>query len=292
MNKRAIVRLSGIRLMVQAAFSFSLMLICVRYATNTLPSFEVVFFRSLIGVILISIVMFTKKIPFIGTENRIMWVRGISGFIALALHFYTIARLPLGTAVLLNYTGPVFSAILAILFLGERMRWLLVAMFFVSFSGVYLLVGAQPPDLSWNIFLGILSAIFSAIATVSIRMIRQKESPYTIVFYFTAISTAGSLFLLPFDEPFRWPNLREWLFLGGVGFFSFFAQLWLTQALRRAPASLVSPFLYLTPALSFFYGLFLFGEKLSPHAALGFFMVIIGGSLISYFEYKPRRKKS
>ena len=64
----------------------------------------------------------------------------------------------------------------------------------------------------------------------------------------------------------------------------------MTVALRRAPASLISPFSYLTPLLTFIYGLIFFNEKLAPMALLGAFLIILGGSLISYVETRPRRE--
>jgi drug/metabolite transporter (DMT)-like permease len=276
--------LTGIWLMCKASLGFSIMALCVKLASSKLPSLEIVFFRSLIGSLMIFAIIWKNKIPVFGTNRTLMALRGLTGFIALTLHFYTIEHLPLGTAVMLNYTGPIFAAILAVFFLKERPSLFLFSMILLSFAGVYLLVGADIRSLNTMVLLGLLSAVFVGIVYVLIRALRDRESAFTIIFYFTLVSTIGSAFYLPFG--FQWPGLREWLLLLGVGIGSFYGQMWFTLSLRHAPTALVSPFSYLTPLLSFIYGLFFFGEKLTLLSLAGAALIIISGSLISYSEAK------
>lgn len=270
--------------MCKAALGFSLMALCVKFASRHLPSLEVVFFRSLIGTLMIGGVIYKQKLPFPGNHKRLMVLRAVVGFAALALHFYTISHLKLGTAVLLNYTAPIFTAVLAVFFLKEKFGLFLLLMLFTSFTGVYLLVGAQIISLNTMVLLGLLSGALTGWVYILIRAIHDRESPFTVVFYFTAVSTVGSAFFLPFG--FVWPNLTDCFFLLGLGIGSFYGQLWFTMSLQKAPASLVSPFSYLVPLLSYIYGLFFFGEKLSVPSCLGAFLIILSGSLISYIEYK------
>ena len=270
--------------MVKASLGFSLMVLCMKFASKNLPSLEVVFFRSVIGSIMIYAIIVKNKSSVFGTTSRSLMIwRGITGFIALSLHFYTIEHLPLGTAVMLNYTAPIFTALLAVIFLREKLSTFLALMILVSFAGVYLLVGPELDSLNLGmVLLGLLSAVFVGIVYVVIRAIRDKESPFTIIFYFTLVSTVGSVFFLPFG--FKWPNAWDWLLLLGVGVGSFYGQWLFTLSLRYAPASLVSPFAYLTPLLSFISGLLFFNEKLTPFSLAGAALIILSGCLISYFE--------
>ena len=289
------LRLSGIRMMCQASLFFSFMVVGVKVAVATLPPLEVVFFRSLFGSLMLAGLMLRKKISFRGRpeERRLLLLRAVSGFLALTLHFYTISLLPLGTAVMFNYLAIIFVAIFAVLFAGERPSLFLFLMILISFAGVYLLVDPQMtirPGQGVAVFLGILSAVFAAVAVLTIRTIGHHESPLTVIFYFTAVSTAGSLFYLPFG--FKWPNGQEWIPLLAIAVGSFYGQLWMTIAYRRAPASLVAPFAYLTPLLSFIYGLLFWKETLALRGVLGAILIMIGGIAISISESRRGAKPS
>jgi drug/metabolite transporter (DMT)-like permease len=122
------------------------------------------------------------------------------------------------------------------------------------------------------------------VAVLTIRAIGHRESPLTVIFYFTAVSTIGSLFYLPFG--FKWPNWQEWVPRLIIAVGSFYGQLWMTIAYRRAPASLVAPFAYLTPLLSFFYGMFFWNEKLGLRNILGACLIMTAGIAISVSESK------
>ncbi len=270
--------------MCKGALAFSVMALCVKFASKNIPSLEIVFFRSLFGSLMIFAILLKKKHSVFGTNRILMSLRGFIGFLALTLHFYTIAHMPLGTAVMLNYTGPIFAAILAVIFLKEKPGAFLVSMTVLSFAGVYFLLGGQPHSFDFMAFLGLLSAVFVGMVYVLIRAIHDRESPFTIIFYFTLVSTVGSIFFLPFG--FRWPGLVDWLFLLGVGVGSFYGQLWFTLALRYAPTATVGPFAYLTPLLSFLYGVAFFNEAFTRASLLGAGMIILSGSLISYVESK------
>ena len=295
MTTRRSFRLSGIRMMCQASLLFSIMVVGVKVATATLPALEVVFFRSFLGTVMIAFLMLRKKVSFLGKpeQRRRLLLRGVAGFLALTLHFYTIALLPLGTAVILNYLAVIFVAFFATIFIGERPGAFLISMTLLSFAGVYLLVGRNVqvgPGQGLAVFLGILSAIFAAVAVLAIRVIGHRESPLTVIFYFTAISTLGSLFYLPLG--FRWPHGQESIALGVIAVGSFYGQLWMTIAYRRAPASLVAPFAYLTPLLSFLYGLFFWKEALTLVNLLGVFLITLGGISISILESARAKKPS
>lgn len=283
--KRSKLYLSGIQLMTQSAIAFSLMAVCVKFVTVTLPPFEIVFFRSFFGMLMVLPFIFRKKVSLWGEERLKLTARGVSGCLALLLHFYTIAKLELGLAVMLNYTAPIFAVILAVFWLKEKPGFSVWFLILLSFLGVLLL--NSNTGITWRpeVWLALLSSVFAAIAYVSIRTIRHRESPFTVIFYFTLISTFGSLF---FIHGWTWPNLREWLWVAGVVVFSFYGQVWMTTALRRAPSYLVTPFQYLHPVLSFGYGWLFWGNPLTWQIAIGVFLIVLSGSLISWFGTRKK----
>ncbi|HNX68047.1 MAG TPA: DMT family transporter [Candidatus Omnitrophota bacterium] len=285
--KRSKLHLSGIQLMTQSAVAFSLMALCVKIVTERLPPFQVVFFRSFLGVLLVLPFIARKKVSLWGKERLKLTARGISGCLALLLHFYTISKLDLGLAVMLNYTAPIFAVVLGVFLLRERPGIFVWVLILLSFFGVVLL--NSNTGITWRpeVWLALLSSVFAAIAYVSIRTIRHRESPFTVIFYFTMISTVGSLF---FVEGWKWPDPREWCLIGGVVIFSFYGQLWMTTSLRRAPSYLVTPFQYLHPVLSFGYGWILWKNPVTLTTTAGILLIILSGSLISWFG--TRKKES
>lgn len=285
--KRSKRYLSGIQLMSQSAICFSVMALCVKYASSAISPFQIVFFRSFFGMLLVLPLIWRKKVSLWGEERYKLTARGVCGFGALILHFYTIAKLELGVAIMLNYTAPVFTVIFSIFFLKERPNLSLCFLILLSFAGVFLLNTRSSIAWSPAMWLALLSSIFAAFAYLSIRTIRHRESPYTVIFYFTLLSTVGSLFFL---KGWQWPDSGSWGWIAGVVVFSFFGQVWMTTALRRAPAYLVTPFSYVHPVLSFGYGWILWGDPVTWTTAAGIFLIVGSGCLISYFE--TRREKN
>jgi len=285
--KRSKLYLSGIQLMSQSAICFSLMALCVKCMSTSLSPFQIAFFRSFFGLLMVLPFIWRKKVSLWGEEHFKLTLRGLCGFGALVLHFYTITKLELGLAIMLYYTAPIFTVIFSIFFLKERPSPSLCLLTVLSFAGVVLLNTRSGAAWSPAVWLALIASIFAAFAYLSIRTIRNRESPYTVIFYFTLISTIGSLFFL---KDWKWPDLGSWGLICGVVVFSFFGQVWMTTALRRAPAHLVTPFSYLHPVLSFAYGWLLWGDAITWVTASGILLIVGSGSLISWFETKREKK--
>jgi len=270
--------------MVCAAISFGVMATFVKLACQSIPSLEVVFVRSVLGSIMIGAMIWKERASWIGKNPKIMVLRGIFGFLALSMHFYAISKLNLGIAVMLNYTAPIFVVIFARLVLKERTTWVVKMAIFFSFLGLYLLAAPQFEAKLFPILIGILSGIFAAVAYVLIRYSSEEDSHYTIIFYFTTISTIGSFPLLVFGS--HWPNIMEWLMLLGVSVSAFFGQVWLTKSIQSAPVSFVLPFSYLTPVFAAILGALIWKEYLGIQSVIGGFIIIASGIVIYLFREK------
>ncbi len=264
--------------MILAAVSFSIMVIFVKAACQSLPSMEVVFIRSLSGTLAIAFLIWEKRISWFGNNQKIMILRGVFGFGALAMHFYAISELNLATAVILNYTAPIFAAIFARLILREKTSWTVNLAVVFSFLGLYLLAAPHFESKFIPLMIGILSGIFAALAYVMIRFGGENESPYTIIFYFTTISTIGSFPLML--SHFEWPNGTEWISLIGLSVGAFFGQVWLTKSIQNAPVSLVLPFSYLTPVFAALIGAFIWQEYLTLPSMVGGILIVLSGIVI------------
>ena len=122
--------------------------------------------------------------------------------------------------------------------------------------------------------LGILAAVFSGVAYVSIMKLRDTDAPISIVLYFPMIAIPIMTFMCLFD--FTFPNGIEWLFLLLIGIFTQIAQIMLTKALHLETASVLTPFQYLGAIYAFLIGFFVFDEKLSMIVNIGILLIIIG----------------
>lgn len=272
---------AGIYHMIQAALALSLMSACSKLVTPYVSVFIIVFYRSVIGCLLLSpfaIQQAPKLIGFSTHDWVIITIRNISGFAALCCFFYAIGHLQLATAVVLNYTSPIFIALLSAWLLKENISLLQAILTITSFVGVYIVMAPYIQFDWWPAFMGVLSGFLTAVAYVSIRFLSGSVANKSIVFYFTLTS---SLFALPFLLPnWTWPPRHTWIPLLGVGLLAYIGQIKLTSAFIKAPASLVSNFGYLNVVFAAFWGLIFWQEPLRLNYFIGAALIIGSGILL------------
>ncbi len=270
--------------MILSAISFSLLNSIIR-AFEHLPTFELVFFRSIGSVILGIIFLKSQGISLWGNNKKLLIFRGIVGVTSMALFYKAIQMMPMASAVSLRYLSPFFAAILAIIFLGEKMKKIQWLFFATAFIGVVMLKGFDT-RISIPALLCILaSAIVSGMVYVVIRKIGKSEHPVVIVNYFLMVATLiGAVF-----SYFNWirpQGYTEWGMLLSMGLFGFIAQYFMTKAFQIAEANIISPFKYAEVVFTLIAGFIFFGEYQSWIALLA--MIIICVSLVANVWVKAR----
>lgn len=246
------------------------------------PGHELVLARSVVSFTISFIIIKRKKLPVLGNNKKWLITRGVTGTIALTIFFYTIHHLPLAVAAIIQYLAPIFTILLAITLLKERVRVLQWIFILLSFTGVALIASSnlfetssQETTLSYFwLGMGMLSAVFSAFAYTSIVKLKDTDAPITIVMYFPMIAIPFMFIFCLFD--FTMPNGIEWLYLLLIGLFTQFAQITLTKALHNGTASVIMPLQYLGAIYAFIVGYFLFDETLSLIIDIGMLLVISG----------------
>jgi len=177
--------------MLVAGLLFAIMGVLVKLASTQFSSAELVFYRSLFGLVMIYWVIRRRHPhlarPFSTQHLRAHLVRSISGFVALLLFFHAIDVLPLATAVTLNYTSPLFLALLLTLWHGEKPHWPLVAGVMLGFCGVVLLLrpSLESAQLSAGL-MGLASGFLAGVAYLNLRVLSRMGEPdwaYGILFY-------------------------------------------------------------------------------------------------------------
>lgn len=271
--------------MLVAGVFFTLMNIGVKYLEN-IPAIEIVFFRSLVSLLISAIMIKQMGISFLGNNKLILFLRGFFGVIALSLYFYTLQKLPFASAVTIMQLSPIFTTILAIFILKEVVKppqWLF---FLVSFVGVALIKGFNP-DIPLKYFmLALLSSFLSALAYNMIRKLKDSDHPIVVVFYFplVALPFAGIL------SYFHWvqPNWQELLILLGIGAATQIAQVNMTKAMQMEELGKVSIVRYLTVIYAIFIGAVFFKESYSWITLFGMGLVV-GGVILNLWFTRIRK---
>ena len=277
---------TGLRYMIAAAFMFSLMSLFVKLAGRRLPSQQIVLVRSLVTLAYSYAALRWYGRSVWGHDRWGLLLRGVVGFAALSCVYYGLTRLPLAEATVIQYTHPVFTALLAALLLEESMHRGEVIGLLLSLSGVVLiarpalLFGSHAAALDLTaVGVALLGAIGSAGSYVIVRKLRRTEHPLVIVFYFPLVSTLGAL---PTALPDAlWPTPLEWVILVlGIGLTAQLGQLFLTRGLHLERAGRATAVSYLQIIFAALWGvLFLheYPDLLSVAGAL----LVMGGTLLT-----------
>jgi drug/metabolite transporter (DMT)-like permease len=266
--------------MLAAGLLFACMGVFVKLGSPHFSSAELVFYRSAIGLVVIYAFTRHLRLSLATRHWKMHFWRSLSGFIALLLYFYAISALPLATAVTLNYTSPLFLALLTTLWLKERAHWPLVLAIVLGFTGVMLLLR---PTLHQDQFLagciGLVSGFLSGIAYFNIKQLGDMGEPeWRVVFYFTLLSTvgAGLWMLLTGFHSLHQENL---LILLGLGTTATLAQFAMTRAYGKGKTLVSGSLAYSTVVFASLFGIVLWGEVLPVIAWLGIGLIAIAGIL-------------
>ena len=259
--------------MLIATVFFSLMNLSVKMLPH-IPAIEIVFFRSLVSFVLSWLILKRKKIPLFGNNKKLLISRGVTGALALMMYFYTLQRIPLATAVTLQYLSPIFTTLIGIYFVRERIRWLQILFFMLSFAGIVMIEGFDPRLTVVFTLIGVLSAFFSGISYNIIRRLSTSEHPLVIVFYFPLVTlpVAGIWSALTWVQPKAW----DWALLILVGVLTQFAQFYMTKSYQNEKLANVANLNYLGIIYALGLGYVFFEETFSLLTFLGMALVLVG----------------
>ena len=271
--------------MLISALGFALMGACVKIvSTYGIPVLEIVAARAIVSALISYADIKRKKISIWGNNTPLLIARGTVGAFSLIFVYYAITTLPLAEATILQYLHPVFTAILALLFLKENIQRSTITCILLCLLGLLIMI--QPNLLhdnsthySWlSIGAGILGAFGSAVAYILVKKLTQTDDSSVIVFYFPIIAIPISIFLLGSD--FVMPSLSVLGVLILVGIFTQIGQIGLTKALHSADANKATAYAYVQVIFSVFIGWAYFSETPVTTTLIGG-GVIITGALIN-----------
>lgn len=266
--------------MLLSVVGFSLMNLVVKFL-GRLPATELVLFRSIVSIVLSYVVIRRKGLSPLGNSRKHLFLRGLFGATALTLFFFTLQRLPLATAITIQYLSPIFTALFAIFLLKERVAPIQWVFFAFSMAGIILIKGFDPSLSPWLLLAGLGSAIFSGLAYNMIRKVKDTDDAVVVVFYFPLVAIPIMIVFSFFHwtTPIGW----EWLLLLLMGVLTQFAQINMTKALQSTTLNKIAGFKYFGLIFALSFDWLIFGVGYSLYTMAGMIMVV-GGVLLNLFS--------
>ena len=259
--------------------AFSIMDLIVKWSENY-PIGEVLFFRGFCGMIPIFFLIPKERYFNFYKTNRpfLHFKRCVSGLVAIVAIFIALRKLPLATVVSITFAAPIFTTIMSILFLSEKVglyRWLAVV---VGFIGVLIISEPGFSSLNFYYIYPIIFCLGLSYVAIAIKQLSSTEPVWLIGLYFSFSIMIMSFFTLP--QGWIMPNLKDLFLLCMVGILGGLANLWLTQSYKFAEVSLVTPLKYLALLFAIFFGYIFWDETPTTKTLLGAALVIISSIII------------
>jgi drug/metabolite transporter (DMT)-like permease len=267
--------------MIGAIFSFTSMAVAGRAISGQLDTFEIMFYRSIMGFLIVIVV--AKSIGTLGEIDlkyfRLHLLRNIFHFIGQNLWFFALPLIPLAQLFALEFTSPIWVLLLAPLILGESLTLRKLAIAALGFIGV--LIVAQPEIGAVNI--GILAAGSAAIgfagAAILTRKLTAQNSLTKILFFLTGLQILFGLLCAGYDGDIALPDLATAPWLIVIGAAGLAAHFCMTKSLSLAPASLVMPVDFARLPLIAVIGVVFYDESLDLYLVLGAILILVANYL-------------
>ncbi len=270
-------RNKGILLMILSSLFFALMAAAVKFSGD-LPTMQKVFFRNVVGLAISSYIIARAGGSFSGQNKKYLVLRAFSGLLGLAFFFWAIDNLPLANAVVLNQMSPFFVILLSAFFLREKIERLQAIALVIALIGV---VFVSRPEFSFTVIpavIALMSAFFAAAAYTVIRHLRLSDSPETIIFYFTGITTLATIpFMLA--GQFVMPDTIQLIALLTVGVTATIAQFLMTHAYRYCEAGELSIYSYGITIFSILTGILIWFEIPDIFSLIGVILILLAAWL-------------
>ena len=273
--------------MVVACIAFAGLWIMIRLASEELHPFAIVVWRNAIGLIwFLPMILLTPgllKMERLPAQVK----RATSGLIATFATFYAVANAPLANVLAINYTAPLFATIGAMLFLGERVRWVRGMALLMGFAGMLLVLRPGAAQMSPGLWAAMISAVSTAFSYLAIKKLTGTDDPRAVtVWTFILMLPVSFLIALPVWE---WPSRHLWPILFALGACAASGQLALTRAFSLADAGAVLPFDFVRFGLITLAGIALFGERYDIFTLLGGAIILLATIILALREQQIAR---
>lgn len=274
--------------MMGGLVSLSLMAIGARELAGQITTFQILFFRSAISLFIITLIIYKSKKNRLFSSKRIKLhiVRNVFHFIGQYGWFLGLGLLPLAHVFALEFTVPMWTLLIAALFLKEGITIRKIIAVLFGIAGVYVILkpGIEIVDAASIIVL--IAAIGYSVSHVTTKALSNTEDSLTVLFYMCLIQLPIG-FLLTINN-WVFPNLEQWLWLGVVGITALTAHYCITNAMKLAEAGIVVTLDFLRLPLIAVIGVIFYNEAFEFAVILGASLMLFG-NLINLSSSKTNR---
>lgn len=276
-----------ILLMIISTLAFAGVNAIIKYL-DRFGEFQLVFFRSIVSLLITIVQLRLLKLSPWGNNKPILFLRGIAGVSALIMGFVLIKNVPLGTAITLNYLSPIFTAVIALVWLKEKIKPIQWLFLLLCVIGVWLLKKGEISLTFEMLLLGLGASSLAGLAYTCVRVCKETDHPLVVVFWFPFVSTPIALSLIFLFQEWYWPSSFEWGVILLLGVLTQIAQISLTKALQQDKAANATVLKYLGVVHAFLIGWFFFGEGLNLQSAIGVAIILFGIVLFGWRKKVPQ----
>src|SRR5271155_1179647 len=260
----------------------SLMLVMAvagREAARKLNVFQIMEVRSILGFLLLYPMirahggftrLKTSRLPQHIARNLIHYGAQLGWFFALTL-------IPIGQVVAIEFTMPIWTAILAASFLGERMTVWKITAIVLGIVGVIVIVRPATGEINPGQLIALAAAVGFGISVAMMKSLTRTEKTVAIIFWMLVIQSAAGL--LPALYVWKWPSATAWGWIAVIGFCGTFSHYCMARAMLYADATIVLPMDFLRVPLTATVGWLLYSERLDLFTVLGAVLILTGNLL-------------
>ncbi len=272
--------------------SFSTMAVAGREVAYRLDTFEIMMYRSVVGVIVVcALAGLTGAWRSIRTDRlSIHLMRNVAHFTGQNLWFYAVTVIPLAQVFALEFTSPIWVIVLSPLILGERLTPVRALAALMGFAGILIVARPDMAGINPGVITAASSAIFFALTIMLTKRLTRNEGITSILFWLTVMQLVMGLAMAGWDGDITLPDSQTgpWVFL--IGCAGLLAHYCLTNALAIAPATVVVPIDFIRLPTIAVIGMLAYGEAIDIWVFVGAVVIFAGNYLNIWVE--TRRPKA
>ena len=260
----------------------------VRHLSADLHPFQIAFFAGFFGLLTLLPWVLRYGLHHLRTDKFGLYVvRGVFSVGGTLTIFYALSVTPIATVTALNFTMPIFTTLLAVVFLNERVGTAKWSAILFGFAGVFVIVRPGMVAVDAGALLVITGSLLFAITILVVKVLTRSDSIVTITFY--SVLLRAPLALVPALFVWQWPDGRQLLWLAAMGIVGTLSTFAFTQALKEVETNVISPIFFLQLIWAAAIGYVFFAEVPNVFTWAGGAMIFSSVTYMAYRESRARK---